>query len=129
MVALATLLATLLTPAAASAHTGGPPNEQLICSPRQAWSTDGYVRGCFEVQGDDFWVYDARADGASGVVVWWTTGLNASYGECRNAHGNGTWHECTYDLHEGDRIDWEHWTFDGDTGVWTYRSGGYYTVI
>lgn len=125
---MAALSVFALSPKAASAHTGGPPTgEPLICSPTQAWSTDGYVRVCFEREGDDFWVYDARADGASAVVSWSTSDGEAA--DCRNSHGSGTWHECSYDLTEGETVYWAHWTYDGDTGTWSYKSGGYYTAI
>jgi hypothetical protein len=122
---LAMLATIMLAPAPASAHPGGPPKERLICSPTNAWSTDGYVRACFEVEGDDFWVYDGRQDDASAVVIWGTD--NGQGGSCRNSHGYGTWHECKYDMFEGVRVDWDHWTYDADTDNWQRRSGGYYT--
>lgn len=94
---LATAALVLGTATAATAHTTGPPSgEPLFCISEQI------VISCFEQDGDDFWVYDNEPDGRSAVVLWRT-----SYGradECRNSHGYGKWHECTYDMAEGNPL-------------------------
>jgi hypothetical protein len=115
-VALLAASITAGTASAAAAHPSGPPSH-----PATVCSYDDIVISCFEPNGDDFWVYDRESDGASAVARWWTSG--GTSGSCRNSHGVTTWHECSYDLVEGQRVWWEHWTYDGDTGVWTFISG------
>jgi len=115
---------TLFGASPARAHSGGPPtSNDVICT-----GSDNIVASCFEQDGDDFWVYDAEADGRSAVVVWETS--YGRTGSCRNSHTYGNWHECTYDMFEGDPVGstsvrWDHYTYDEGTDDWNYISGTY----
>ncbi len=122
------LLLPLVAAPAASAHSGGPPGgEPLVCA------TDNYVKSCFEQNGDDFWVYDAEKDGRSAYISF-TTSRGGS-GSCRNSHGYGTWHECTFDMHESNangtpnRVTWRHYTYDAQTNDYNYISGPYSAYV
>jgi hypothetical protein len=120
--AASVIAATAMLSSPASAHPTGPPND-----PRNVCPYDDIVISCFEANGDDFWVWDRESDGASAVVDWWTS--DGESGSCRNSHGVATWHECSYDLTEGQTVYWEHWTYDADTGAWDFISGPYQTVV
>jgi hypothetical protein len=114
------LSAIAVTPAAASAHPGLPNDPSLHCYP-----DDGFVKLCFEQEGDDVWVKDTERDGKSALVRW---RVGSRVGECRNAHGAGTWHECTYDFEESVTFLWDQYTYDGDTGLYDLKSGSYSTL-
>lgn len=115
------LLVVAVADTPASAHTGGPPYLST-CVP-----SDGIVESCFESEGDDFWVRDNEADGKSAAVKWRTD--YGRTGKCINSHGSGTWHECMFDMAEGHLVEWDHYTYDSDTGTWDLISSGYADVI
>jgi hypothetical protein len=86
----ALVIASTVTASGAAAHSGGPP----ACVRYTA--TIGST--CFEWNGDDQWVYDRANSWRVGVQI------RTDYGKvrwCVNAHGPGTWHECTFDHLEG----------------------------
>ncbi|WP_124821770.1 hypothetical protein [Micromonospora ureilytica] len=107
---LASLIAAVvailaISPAPAQAHPGGPP-AGVKCA---TWSGVGIwwggVKACFEAEGDELWVEDGDADGYS-VKAYFETAYGNT-GECRNAHGANTWHQCGFSyISEQDDIRW-----------------------
>lgn len=102
------LLASVFTAPSAQAHSGGPTGACTLYT---------YTIGstCFEWNGDDQWVYDRPpADG-------WRVGvqIRTDYGKirwCVNAHGAGTWHECTFDHREHRCVQFRLYEQNGPSG-------------
>jgi hypothetical protein len=74
------------------------------------------AEGCFEPDGDKFYVKDTKADGYSAVVRWYTD--YGRWGTCRNSLGAGKWAVCNKDFKEGYYIHWRVTRYNGDTGKW-----------
>ena len=116
-IAVKSCFAVLLTLTITETMQARPPELESKCV------SDNYVTSCFEYHGDDFWVYDGEKDGRSAVVIWWTS--YGRTGTCRNKKGYGTWHECKYDMKEGETVYWDHFTYDAETDDFNYISGTY----
>jgi hypothetical protein len=76
------------------------------------WTDPFYGETCFEVDGDDQWVYDGDQNG-------WRVGVNIAtdYGKirhCENTHGEGTWHECTFNHDEDGCVSYQLYERDAD---------------
>lgn len=94
-VVLATVIAGLGIGGPARAHDTGPPPEAncfIWWAPHVPF--DNWVRACFEANGDKLWVEDRNPDGHS-VKAFFVT-ARGWVGDCRNAHGAGTWHACGF---------------------------------
>jgi len=116
VVVAVTALAVL--PIASPAHAAGPPSgEPLECR----YDTANGVESCFEVDGDDFWVKDTRADGGSARVAWIDDWGSSVY--CTNSNGAGKWKECNYDMPEGELLQWTNEVFDVSENEILYQSG------
>lgn len=122
------LIGSVFVPVADS-HVGGPPSGE----PKTCTGSDNYVKSCFEINGDDFWVYDDDRDFRSAVIFYETA--RGGTGECRNAHGIGKWHECLFDMNETgpsgctNVVQWWHYTYDAQTNDYNYISGPYSSYV
>jgi hypothetical protein len=85
-----------------------------------------YGRACFEWSGDDFWVRDNSSNGWSVRAQ-----IEESYHPyrvrwCVNSESAPNWHECRYDMSEGQWIRWRLFEQNGQGGptrnwtAWSY---------
>lgn len=75
-----------------AAASSGPTGEYYCVSMTGATA-------CFRPTGDDFFVKDTKADGASAVVDWQFDDYSRT-GSCINSLGNGKWGWCNKDFTE-----------------------------
>jgi hypothetical protein len=102
---------------AAQAHDSGPPN-LCIGEISTSW---GYT--CFEIHGDDQWVYDRSSNGW-GVRVQVEVPEDNKVRWCVQSHGFGFWHQCNYDHWEDRCVFFRMFEQKGDsTRNWTGWSG------
>jgi hypothetical protein len=80
---------------------------------------------CYDEVGDNWWVQDTAADGASAKAMWtnWLDGqLDPEpyrWGSCTNSLGSGKWGYCAHDYYEGSSLNVQPavWNLSADVAV------------
>ncbi|MCW6003452.1 hypothetical protein K1W54_02475 [Micromonospora sp. CPCC 205371] len=87
-----------------AAASGGPTGEYYCVSITGATA-------CFRPTGDDFFVKDTKADGASAVLEWRYDGYSRT-GSCINSLGSGKWGWCNKDFTENKTMEFRAARYD-----------------